>query len=203
MVYDALARGIEGGVRRPHPEPPNPHQPVPARHAGAPPRRLGLEPHLRALRSGQGRASGLHGRGLVPWWVPLAQYQRPQRRLRATGPRVSPGAKHHESGRAAGSPQPDENAWLAATERYKTATGPCAATCSDRWLARADAGPVTKPGGLARASRTRIRGSEMALRALPAGRRHQFAACSRGFPEQAASRTDSPGQDRTRPAASL
>lgn len=31
-----------------------------------------------------------------------------------------------------GVPNPDENAWLAARERYTTATGPCAETCSDR-----------------------------------------------------------------------
>jgi hypothetical protein len=31
-----------------------------------------------------------------------------------------------------GLPNPDGNAWLAATEEYKTATGPCATTCRDR-----------------------------------------------------------------------
>jgi len=31
-----------------------------------------------------------------------------------------------------GVPNPDGNAWLAASERYTTATGPCVVTCSDR-----------------------------------------------------------------------
>ena len=31
-----------------------------------------------------------------------------------------------------GLPNPDGNAWLAATERYRTTTGPCVETCSDR-----------------------------------------------------------------------
>jgi hypothetical protein len=31
-----------------------------------------------------------------------------------------------------GLPNPDGNAWLAAIEEYKTATGPCATTCRDR-----------------------------------------------------------------------
>jgi hypothetical protein len=31
-----------------------------------------------------------------------------------------------------GLPNPDGNAWLAATERYKTITGPCVEMCSDR-----------------------------------------------------------------------
>lgn len=31
-----------------------------------------------------------------------------------------------------GLPNPDGHAWLAAREEYRTATGPCAATCSDR-----------------------------------------------------------------------
>ena len=31
-----------------------------------------------------------------------------------------------------GLPNPDGNAWLAATERYTTTTGPCVETCSDR-----------------------------------------------------------------------
>jgi len=31
-----------------------------------------------------------------------------------------------------GLPNPDGNSWLAATEEYKTATGPCAETCRDR-----------------------------------------------------------------------
>ena len=31
-----------------------------------------------------------------------------------------------------GLPNPDGNAWLAATERYTTTTGPCVVTCNDR-----------------------------------------------------------------------
>ena len=31
-----------------------------------------------------------------------------------------------------GLPNPDGHAWLAATERFRTADGPCAATCQDR-----------------------------------------------------------------------